>query len=63
MDGYEIARRLREQTELSPLKLVAITGYGQASDKRKSIEAGFDEHVVKPMDLDKLRDLIDSSRV
>jgi PAS domain S-box-containing protein len=49
MDGYEVARHLRQEAELGPLKLVAITGYGQSSDKRKSLEAGFDEHVVKPV--------------
>jgi CheY-like chemotaxis protein len=59
MDGYEVARLLRHEVELAPMKLVAITGYGQSSDKRKSIEAGFDEHMVKPVDIDRLGDLVD----
>jgi CheY-like chemotaxis protein len=58
MDGYEVARHLRQEAELTPLKLVAITGYGQSSDKRKSIEAGFDEHLVKPVNIHKLGKLL-----
>jgi PAS domain S-box-containing protein len=58
MDGYEVARRLRQEAELAPLKLVAITGYGEGSDRQKSREAGFDEHVVKPVDIDKLPGLL-----
>lgn len=59
MDGYEVARHLRREAGLTPLKLVAISGYGQSSDKRKSNEAGFDEHMVKPVDIDKLWELLD----
>jgi PAS domain S-box-containing protein len=58
MDGYEVARRLRKEPDLAPLKLVAVTGYGQATDRQRSHDAGFDEHVVKPYDIDKLLDLI-----
>ena len=53
LDGYELARRLREEHGAG-LRLVAITGYGQASDRRRAHEAGFDEHVVKPVGLDLL---------
>lgn len=50
MDGYELARRLREQVDWQ-LRLVAVTGYGQASDRRRSREAGIDAHLVKPVDM------------
>ncbi|HET7307343.1 MAG TPA: ATP-binding protein [Gammaproteobacteria bacterium] len=50
MDGYEVARRLRETPGLEKTRLVAVTGYGQESDRRAAREAGFDEHVVKPLD-------------
>jgi signal transduction histidine kinase len=53
MDGYELGRRLRE-FHLA-LRLVALTGYGQASDKARSSEAGFDGHLVKPVDLGELQ--------
>lgn len=49
MDGYELARRLREQWPSERLRLVAVTGYGQESDRRRSSEAGFDAHLVKPL--------------
>lgn len=48
MDGYEVARRLRHRPELRKAVLVALTGYGQDSDRLLSREAGFDAHVVKP---------------
>ena len=48
MNGYEVARRLRQQPEFSGTLLVALTGYGQEGDLRRSAEAGFDEHVTKP---------------
>jgi PAS domain S-box-containing protein len=58
MDGYEVARRLRQETALSGVRIAALTGYGQAADRRRSKEAGFDEHLVKPVDPDKLRALL-----
>jgi CheY-like chemotaxis protein len=54
MDGYELARKLRETFAGEPLRLIAVTGYGQESDRRKSFEAGFEHHLVKPIDIDKL---------
>ncbi len=51
MDGYDLARRLREVPGLRDLKLVAITGYGRGSDLRRSRQAGFHGHLVKPVDL------------
>ncbi len=57
MDGYEVARRLRASHGGSP-KLIAVTGYGQASDRRRSREAGFDVHLVKPVDLPDLQEAV-----
>ena len=51
MDGYELAARLRQQPGLGGLRLLALTGYGQESDSERSRAAGFDEHLVKPLDL------------
>jgi PAS domain S-box-containing protein len=50
MDGYELARRLRDLDGPSPLKLVALSGWGQDGDRRKARDAGFDVHLVKPVD-------------
>jgi CheY-like chemotaxis protein len=52
MDGYELARRLRAR--LGAVRLVAVTGYGQEVDRRASAQAGFDAHLVKPVDLDEI---------
>jgi PAS domain S-box-containing protein len=57
MDGCEVARRLRASHGDSP-KLIAVTGYGQASDRRRSEEAGFDVHLVKPVDLPELQEAV-----
>lgn len=51
MDGYEACRILRQQAWGQALVLIALTGYGQAEDHRRSAEAGFDAHLVKPVDL------------
>jgi signal transduction histidine kinase len=51
MDGYELARRIRREPRLSGIRLVSITGYGQHSDRLRAKEAGFDVHLVKPVDL------------
>ena len=58
LDGYEVARRIRAQPWGARITLVALTGWGQDSDRRRSQEAGFDSHLVKPLDLDKLTDLL-----
>ena len=50
MDGFEVARRLREQEWMAGVMLVAMTGYGQEEDRRRSREVGFDHHMVKPID-------------
>jgi CheY-like chemotaxis protein len=55
MDGYEIARRLRTMQSDSRSTLIAATGYGQESDLEKAKEAGFDHHLIKPIDANALR--------
>lgn len=50
IDGYEVARRLRAHPSTRDVRLIAMTGYGQQEDKQKAMEAGFDEHLTKPVD-------------
>ena len=59
MDGYELAVRLREQPGLDRLRLVALTGYGQESDRRRSELAGFDAHLVKPVTIAGIQHVLD----
>ncbi len=58
IDGFEVARRLRQQPELSTVVLVAMTGYGQTADKKRSLEAGFDHHLVKPANFGKVLQIL-----
>jgi CheY-like chemotaxis protein len=51
MDGYELASHLRALPGLADLHLIALTGYGQESDRRRTREAGFHHHLVKPVDI------------
>ena len=60
IDGYEVARRLRNDAATRNIKLIALTGYGLADDQRRVMEAGFDVHLVKPVDLDHLLEAIGS---
>ena len=60
MNGYEVARRLREGYG-QDVMLVAMTGYGQDEDRRRAMDAGFDLHMTKPVDLNVLRDLLNSA--
>jgi PAS domain S-box-containing protein len=50
LDGYAVARRLRDGADGRPVLLLAITGWGQVNDRRRAIDAGFDDHLVKPVD-------------
>jgi signal transduction histidine kinase/ActR/RegA family two-component response regulator len=61
MDGFEVARRLRERADHVPL-LVAITGYGQHDDRQRSLAAGFDHHLVKPVDRAAIESLLEKTR-
>jgi CheY-like chemotaxis protein len=56
-DGFEIIRALR-QTMLQPMCIVAMTGYGQRSDRDRTSEAGFDDHLTKPVELDHLLQVV-----
>jgi len=58
MDGYELARRIREDRRFARTVLVAVTGYGQKRDRAQAREAGFDAHLVKPVDLHAIEDII-----
>ncbi len=58
MDGYEVARRLRQEPGCSQALIIAVTGYGQDEDRLRALEAGFDHHLVKPVDIAKLRTLL-----
>lgn len=54
MDGYALAAALRTNPRTRGVRLIALTGYGQAPDRRRAQEAGFDDHLVKPAPLDTL---------
>jgi CheY-like chemotaxis protein/two-component sensor histidine kinase len=58
MDGLEVARELRQHPEMSDVRLVALTGWGQAQDRKRTEEAGFDHHMTKPTDPQKLLELL-----
>jgi PAS domain S-box-containing protein len=62
MDGYQVAGALRALPELQGALLVALTGYGQEADRRRSAAAGFDHHLVKPVDLEELKRLVAAGR-
>jgi CheY-like chemotaxis protein len=58
LDGYEVAKRLRLQPLLENMILIALTGYGNESDHRRSKEAGFDHHLVKPIEFSKVQGIL-----
>jgi len=58
MDGYEVAKRIRGELGLGDALLVALTGYGEDRHRRLAREAGFDQHVTKPVDASKLEELL-----
>ena len=57
-DGIEVAKRIRQQPTLDNIVLVAMTGYGRETDRQRSQEAGFDHHLVKPVNFGKVRTLM-----
>lgn len=59
MSGYELVRRLRSRPDADGVYIVAMTGYGQATDRESALDAGFDEHMVKPADITQLQRLFD----
>ncbi len=58
IDGYEVARRIRQNPKCNDTVLIALTGFGQQTDVEKAIAAGFDSHLVKPIDPDQLNALL-----
>jgi PAS domain S-box-containing protein len=63
MNGYDVARRLREQPDFEQTRLIALTGYGQEEARRRAKEAGFDYHLVKPVEPETLSALLSSIQV
>jgi signal transduction histidine kinase/ActR/RegA family two-component response regulator len=59
IDGYELARRMRAEPRLADTRLVALTGYGHDVDRQRAFEAGFDEHLVKPVPIEQLNAVIE----
>ena len=62
LDGYEVARRVRKKFDSSEIQLVALTGYGQTKDREAALEAGFDEHLVKPVNLEDVTRVLSTPR-
>ena len=60
MNGFDVAKKVREEVELGKVVLVAMTGYGQESDKQRSQQAGFDHHLVKPADFSAVKQILAS---
>ena len=63
MDGYEVATGSRQEESCAGAVLIAVSGYGQEEDRRRSKEAGFDHHLVKPVDHDALLTLLSHSEM
>jgi CheY-like chemotaxis protein len=61
IDGYEVAQRIRHEAWGSDIVLIAITGWGQADDKRRALAAGFDRHMTKPVDPIQLEQLFEQA--
>ena len=62
MDGYELARMLRRTPETASAGLIAVTGYDQESHRLRAQDAGFDDYLVKPLDVEKLLSLLRSDK-
>ncbi len=58
MDGNEVARRIRQRPQFAATRLVALTGWGQDEDRRRTQESGFDHHLTKPVDIAALQALL-----
>ena len=59
LNGLDVAKRIRQQPDLGSMRLVAMTGFGQSSDRRLAAEAGFDHFIVKPVDFREVRKVLD----
>jgi CheY-like chemotaxis protein len=62
MDGYAVARWFQDQADRKPPLLIAVTGYGQPEDRRRSQEAGIHEHLLKPVDYIQLQPMLEQVR-
>jgi two-component system CheB/CheR fusion protein len=60
LDGFEVAKRMRQQPILQQVVMVAMTGYGKASDRQRSQEAGLDHYLVKPVKFEKVQEILAS---
>ena len=60
-DGYAVAQQIRATPAGKTVRLIAVTGYGQEEDRRRALETGFDDHLVKPVSLEHLRHLVDNA--
>ena len=58
MDGYEVARAMRKEQQLAGITLVALTGWGADEDRRRAMDAGFNHHLTKPVDLGVLEEML-----
>jgi CheY-like chemotaxis protein len=54
MSGYELATRLRADPRTAAIRLIAVTGFGREPDRRRALDAGFDDHLTKPVNIDQL---------
>jgi len=61
LNGYEVARRIRADLN-SGVALIAVTGYGQPEDQRRAFDAGFDAHLVKPITIAQLNEVLTAAR-
>ena len=62
LNGYEVARRIRQQPGLRDVLLIAQTGWGQEEDRHRSAEAGFDYHMIKPVAPEALNEILRSAK-
>jgi CheY-like chemotaxis protein len=62
MDGFAVAGTLRGHAETAHARLIAVTGYGEDTDRRRALEAGFNAHLVKPVDPEKLLLMLDPAQ-
>ena len=63
MNGLDVARRIRQQPALKDVVLIAMTGYGKEADRQRSLEAGFDHHLIKPADFRKVTEILSTVQV
>jgi CheY-like chemotaxis protein len=63
MDGYDVARALRREPRLADAYLVALTGYDEAEDRRRALDAGFDDHLTKPIAFTDLQKVLENRKL